>query len=49
VLRLLAAIVDCAATPPSDLMFVFGKLLETKAELANEPAFWQLRQLQRPG
>jgi hypothetical protein len=49
VLHLLAAIVDRVATPPSDLVSVLGKLLEAKAELANEPAFWQLRQLQRPG
>jgi hypothetical protein len=48
VLRLIVAVVDRAAQPPSDVAKVIQALLEADPSIAAEPAFWRLRLMQRP-
>jgi hypothetical protein len=48
VLRLIVAVVDRAAQPPSDVPEMIRALLEADASIAAEPAFWRLRLMQRP-
>jgi hypothetical protein len=48
VLRLIVAVVDRAAQPPSDVSEMIRALLEADASIAAEPAFWRLRLMQRP-
>lgn len=46
-LTLISSIIDRAAAPPRDLGTVIEKLLATDPDIASEPAFWRLRQMQR--
>jgi hypothetical protein len=48
VLRLIVAVVDRGAQPPSDISEVIQALLEADPSIAAEPAFWRLRLMQRP-
>lgn len=48
VLRLVVAVVDRAAQPPSDVSKVIQALLEADPRIAAEPSFWRLRLMQRP-
>jgi len=46
-LRLISALLDRTARPPSDLADVAARLLEADPLIASEPAFWRLRQMRR--
>jgi hypothetical protein len=48
VLRLIVAVVDRAAQPPSDVSEVIQALLVADPSIAAEPTFWRLRLMQRP-
>ncbi|MDK2770358.1 MAG: SIR2 family protein [Sphingomonas sp.] len=47
-LRLIASVVDRESPPPTDLGVVMRDLLAADPGIASEPAFWRMRQLQRP-
>lgn len=44
---LISSIVDRSAPPPRDLGEVIEKLISADPNIASEPAFWRLRQMQR--
>ncbi|MBC9033012.1 SIR2 family protein [Sphingomonas sp. JC676] len=46
-LLLIGSILDRSAPPPRDLGEVIERLLEAAPDIASEPAFWRLRQMQR--
>lgn len=46
-LRLINALLDRTAQPPSDLANVVSRLLEADPLIANDPKFWSLRQMRR--
>lgn len=47
-LRLIASVIDREAPPPSDLGEIIRDLLAADPNIASDPAFWRMRQLQRP-
>ncbi|GGB68982.1 SIR2 family protein [Blastomonas aquatica] len=47
-LRLIASVIDREAPPPSDLGDIVRDLLAADPTIASDPAFWRMRQLQRP-
>src|SRR3546814_15743632 len=46
--RLIAFVIDREGPPPSDLGEIIRDLLATDPNIASDPAFWRMRQLQRP-
>lgn len=47
-LKLVVSILDRNAPPPSDISEVIRKLIGADPAIAAQPAFWRLRQMQRP-
>lgn len=48
-LSFIAAVLDKAAPPPTDLAEIMDRLVEGDPRLATEPAFWRLRRMDRTG
>lgn len=47
-LRLIASVIDRDAPPPSDVGEIIRALLRAEPKIASEPAFWRIRQMQKP-
>jgi len=47
-LRLIASVIDRDAPPPSDVGEIIRALLLAEPKIASEPAFWRIRQMQKP-